>query len=265
MPQIGPLARSVADLALALRLIAGPDGQEWEVPPVPLTPAPERPLRTLRLAWADDFGGVVPSADTRVALERLVGTLASLGATVERTLPRGFDLTLAWETWGELAQAEIGSTEPPEVETAGARFGAASDAEFAIGRGVARAKHATMRQYTTILTRRDALIGAVEQFFGDWDALLCPVTVGPAFPHRPTGTPIEVDGRSIPYWQATLAYTTPWSLTGHPVVVLPLARSAEGLPIGVQLVGRRWGDMELLASAALLAGVIGPWQPPSAV
>jgi amidase len=47
--------------------------------------------------------------------------------------------------------------------------------------------------------------------------------------------------------------------------VLPLARSAEGLPIGVQLVGRRWGDMELLASAALLAGVIGPWQPPSAV
>jgi amidase len=89
MPQIGPLARSVADLALALRLIAGPDGQEWEVPPVPLTPAPERPLRTLRLAWADDFGGVVPSADTRVALERLVGTLASLGATVERALPHG--------------------------------------------------------------------------------------------------------------------------------------------------------------------------------
>jgi amidase len=262
MPQGGPLARSVDDLTLALRLIAGPDGREWEVPPVPLEPAPERQVRSLRLAWTDELGGVTASAETAAALERLAGALAGLGASVERAFPRAFDMAMAWETWGELSQAEIGSSVTPEEEVAVARFGADRDSEVLISRGVAQAVGASMRQYAAILTRRDSLISALEQFLSGWDALLCPVTLGPAFTHRPTSTPIVVDGRPTPYWAATLSYTTPFSLTGSPVVVLPLARSAEGLPIGVQLVGRRWGDMELLAVAAQLAAVIGPWQPP---
>jgi amidase len=58
MNTIGPLSRSVEDLVLALCLMAGPDGYEWEVPPVPLDPMPDRPLKTLRLAWSDDFAAV---------------------------------------------------------------------------------------------------------------------------------------------------------------------------------------------------------------
>jgi amidase len=61
---------------------------------------------------------------------------------------------------------------------------------------------------------------------------------------------------------AGTAYTELFNLTGHPVVVLPLARSAAGLPIGLQVVGRRWGEMPLLAIAARLAMVIGPFQRP---
>lgn len=152
-----------------------------------------------------------------------------------------------------------------EQEASRRRFDAALDSVVAISRGVARATHATMRQYTAILMKRDGLISALEQFFADRDALLCPVTVGPAFPHRPTGTPIAVDGHTIPYWPAVLAYTSPFNLTGHPAVVLPMGRSAEGLPIGLQIVGRRWGEMELLAIAARLAEVIGPWQRPPEV
>ena len=59
-----------------------------------------------------------------------------------------------------------------------------------------------------------------------------------------------------------MAYTSPFDLTGHPAVVLPLAHSAEGLPIGLQVVGRRWSEMQLLAIAARLALVIGPYQRP---
>jgi amidase len=51
-------------------------------------------------------------------------------------------------------------------------------------------------------------------------------------------------------------------LTGHPVVVLPLARSAEGLPIGVQVVGQRWSEMKLLAIAEQLTELTGPFQRP---
>jgi amidase len=96
MARIGPLARSVADLALALRLLAGPDGQDWDVPPVPLEPAPQRALREVRLAWTDDFGGVPITVDTKAALTKLAGEVQRLGTPIERRFPGAFDFTTAW-------------------------------------------------------------------------------------------------------------------------------------------------------------------------
>jgi amidase len=263
MPQIGPLARSVDDVTLVLRLIAGPDGQDWEVPPVPLAPAQARSLNALRLAWTDDFGGVPVTGDTRTALAKLADELQRLGCRIEHRMPTGFDFTTMWETWGEVFQAEVGSAVPPEMETAAtAHPGITADPDLAVARGMARAVGATMRQYTATLVKRDGFIAALEQFFDTWDALLCPVSVGPAIPHCPVSTRVAVDGHTVPYWVATTAYCSPFNLTGHPAVVLPLAHSADGLPIGLQVVGRRWGDMQLLAIAAQLALVIGPFQPP---
>ena len=60
----------------------------------------------------------------------------------------------------------------------------------------------------------------------------------------------------------TVLHSTPQTLTGGPVVVLPMARSKEGLPIGVQLAGKRWSDMQLLNTAGQLAQVTGPFQRP---
>ena len=112
------------------------------------------------------------------------------------------------------------------------------------------------------LTRRDRLITTLERFFGQWDALICPVTVSPAIAHVPFGTPIEVDDRKVPYFIAGTAYTSPFNLTGHPSVVLPLTRSKDGLPIGVQLVAKRWSEPELLALAQKVALITGPFTPP---
>jgi amidase len=121
---------------------------------------------------------------------------------------------------------------------------------------------ATLRQYTESLTKRDALIVVLEQFFERWDALLCPVTVGPAIPHCPFGTPVAVDAQEVPYFIAGTAYTSLFNLTGHPAVVIPLTRSSDGLPIGLQVVGRRWGETQLLDIASRLALVTGPFKPP---
>jgi amidase len=261
MHAIGPIARNVGDLVQVLRLIAGPDGYQWELPPVPVEPARVRPVAQLRLAWTDDFGGVPVTVDTEAALGELAAELDSLGCRVERRGPEGFDVLTAWETCGELAQAETSSIMPPEaVEQAASMF--TEDSEDPLIRGLARGLNATMRHYSAALARRDALISALEQFLGTWDAWLCPVAVGPAFHHCPSGSSIAVDDREVPYWTALTAYTSPFSLTGHPAVVLPLARSAEGLPIGLQVIGRRWGEMPLLAIAAQLADVIGPFRRP---
>jgi len=66
----------------------------------------------------------------------------------------------------------------------------------------------------------------------------------------------------VPYFIAGTAYTSPFNLTGHPSVVLPLTRSKDGLPIGVQLVAKRWSEPELLALAQKVALITGPFTPP---
>ncbi len=262
MNTIGPLARSVEDLTLALRIMAGPDGCQWEVPPVPLDEAAGQPLRMIRCAWTDEFGDVPVTNDTRMALAALAEELRRQGCQIERRAPEGFDFTTAWETWGEIVLAERAATTPERATERVEALGAQPDSATAILRGLARGASASIQQYTESLTKRDALISALEQFLTRWDVFLCPVTVGPAIEHCSFGTPIDVDGQQVPYLVAGIAHTCPFNLTGHPAVVLPLSRSATGLPIGLQVVGRRWGEMQLLAIAAQIAKVIGPFRRP---
>jgi amidase len=259
----GPLARCVEDLALALQVIAGPDPQHPEVPPVPLAPAPKKPWNKLRIAWTDDFGGVPVSGDTRTALGGLVDKLQERGCEVARRIPDSLDFPAVWETYGELRQCEVGAALPPELERECAtNFGVKAGSEDPEMRGMAKRLNATLRQYIATVAKRGAYMAAVEEFFKTCDALLCPVSVGPAFPHCPTGTPIVVDGHPVPYRLGGTGYTSPFSLTGHPVVVLPLASSSDGLPIGVQVVGRRWSEMELLTLAGQLVEITGPFRRP---
>jgi amidase len=241
---------------LALQLIAGPDRSQPDIPPLPLVPA-TMPAR-LRVAWSDRFGDLPVTRDTQNAL----GALAEkLGA--KKRMPAGFDFPGIWETYGELRQCEIGSALSVELEMERATdFGVSPSASDPEMRGMGRRLNATLKQYTETLTKRDAAIAALEEFFESYDVFLCPVTVGPAFPHCKPGTPIAVDDRHVSYRIGGTGYTSPFNLTGNPSVVIPLTRSKEGLPIGVQLVGPRWGEMKLLAIAELFVEVTGPFQRP---
>lgn len=249
----GPLARTVDDLALMFRVMAGTEAGKWEIPPVPVEPVSEPRLKQLRLAWADDFAGAPVSMDTRSALAKLAVELARNGCSVGQCVPPSFDFTLAWELWGEMVPTIIGFN--PEFE-------AFADSGAPMFRGMAKGLHLTLQDYLEQLRKRSELITALEVFFEDWDALICPVMAVPAFPHQTPETPILVDDQVIEYRVATMSHNVPFNLTGHPVVVLPVGRSRDGLPIGVQVVGRRWGEMELLAVAKTLVEVIGPFQRP---
>lgn len=262
MNTLGPLARSVDDLALILKLIAGPDKAEPDVPPVPLAEATERALKSYRFAWSTDFEGIPVTRDTKNAIAKLAVDLVASGCRVEERMPADFDFNAAWEIWGEIAIAERAATGPERVAERVAALNATLGPDVPVGVGSAKGARATIADYMAGLTRRDELIAAMENFFDDCDAFLCPVTVGPAIPHIPWGTPVEVDENKVPYFLAGTAYTCPFNLTGHPAVVLPLAQSAEGLPIGVQVVGRRWSEPELLELARNLALVTGPFRAP---
>ena len=262
MNVLGPLARSVDDLALITRIISGADAAEPDVPPMPWIDAPARPLKAHRIAWSADFSGIPVTRETRQAIETLGAELARAGCPVEQRTPEGFDFEAAWETWGEIAIAERAATGRERSAERVAALNATLGEQYAVARGSAKGVRDGVAEYLVALNRRDALIAILEGFFQSFDALLCPVTVSPAIPHVPFGTPIEVDGRKVPYFIAGTAYTCPFNLTGHPAVVLPLTRSNEGLPIGVQVVGARWSEPGLLALARHISLISGPFVPP---
>lgn len=263
----GPIARSVDDLRLALSLIAGPDGIDRETPPVPLDSAHSHPLRDLRFAWCEQFGSVPVNSDIRRALEKLANELAAQGCKVEQLSPPGFNIDLAWQTWGELMGAMVSPGLNFIVRLLARWVGWAIYWQTPIYRSIERAMFTDMRRWARLLTQRDDLAAALENFLQHWDAWLVPVACTPAFTHRRSSVyypspPIQVDKRLAPYWTATLSYTTPFNLTGSPVAVLPLGRTPQGLPIGVQVVGRRWRDMALLSVAERLSEISGPFRAP---
>ena len=120
----------------------------------------------------------------------------------------------------------------------------------------------SLDKYAAILTERDRLITIMDRFMEKWDAWICPVSMTPAFPHYSFGKPIEVDWVKSPYLLAAGGYTMPLNLTGSPVVVIPIGQCKDGLPIGIQIVGKRWKDMELLTIANEINQAIGGFKNP---
>lgn len=133
-------------------------------------------------------------------------------------------------------------------------------------RAVARGLRFDMRAYNRALNEREEAIFRLETFLSGFDALLCPVATTVAYPGRPmslfSGPPrLSVAGRRLPYLEATIGLTLPFSVTGSPVAALPLGIE-NGLPVGIQVVGRRWGEEALLAVAAQLEPIFGGFVAP---
>jgi len=266
----GPLARSIDDLKLCLTIIAGPDNRDIDVPNVTLTDSPDREVQSLRIAWTDNFGDVPVTAETQATLQTLANKLVQLGCHVEKQNPPGFDFDAAWKTYGEISGMQYGVDVPvflryyiylvtrrqlEDIPTLQSYY-----------------EPMTVKKYFEALAQRDELISALESFLANWDAWLCPVSSTPAFKHQsPTfysgsqpvyNDPLYVDGQPVDYVVANMSYTTIFNLTGSPVVIIPAGNTNEGLPIGIQVVGRRWFDMELLSVAGKIAGVADAFKNP---
>ncbi|MEM9927799.1 MAG: amidase family protein, partial [Cyanobacteria bacterium P01_D01_bin.50] len=106
-------------------------------------------------------------------------------------------------------------------------------------------------------------IAAMEKFLTNWDIWLCPVSPTPAFTHRRRGTPFEIEGKTVPYTLAIGMYNNTTTTAANPIVSLPMGKSSEGLPIGVQVHGKRWSDARLLDISELIVEVVGGFEKPS--
>ena len=259
MGVFGPLARSVEDLETALRIIAGPDGNEAEAAPVPLGPTPALKAKGLRIAVLESNPLVRVSADTGKVVQATAKLLSNAGAKLKRAEPAALDWQQGWDDWCDLWNYMNRVLQPLSERE---RFFAMAQSDDPSARSTARAARLDMAQYFTLLDRRDQVIKRCEAFLDDYDAWLMPVMPDATFIRQKQSEPLVVDGVPHPNFFAGTSYNFLANLTGQPSLVLPCGFSKDGLPIGLQLTGKRWGEAKLFAVAKVLEKLLPPCPVP---
>ncbi|MDM0082417.1 amidase family protein [Variovorax sp. J31P179] len=237
---VGPMARSPADLALALDAIAGPDDAQAIAYRLALPPSRHAALADFRVLLLDTHPLVPTSAAVRSALQRLADGLARAGCRVERGSPLLPDLARVASLWGQLLWAQLGADMP------GAEAGISH------------------RDWIHADRMRAATAHRWRALFAQWDVVLCPVSPTPAFPHDPG----EMETRRLRIDDHEIAYKdqSPWSslatLTGLPATAMPIGLSEEGLPVGMQIIGPYLEDRTTIAFAEAVERAFGGFVPP---
>ncbi len=258
MAVTGPIGKNTADLAFLHPILAGPDKTDPAL--VPLQPASNNTMNPsqIRLAWRQEFGGVPVQEEIKQKIAAMAEELGRAGFILTQTEPKNFPYVKAWETWGAFVGMLGGYDQPNWIRSMGSFFASGSVANSPMQRKIVGP--ITVQGYMEALQAQQDCIDELELFLDDYDAWIVPVSSTTAFQHlKPTQTfgdfslydqGILVDGQKVPYYVATQSYTTPFSLTESPVVTIPIGKDSRGLPIGIQIVGKRFRDMDLLQIAA---------------
>jgi amidase len=167
-----------------------------------------------------------------------------------------------------LLAAVTGARNPDDERQRLAALYATQDDEFS--QAHRRGLLANLGDYFTWHAQREAYRAAYRAFFREWDILLAPITLGPAFPHldiawprdaQSLGLTVEINGRPVPY-DLQLFHPALATLSGQPATAFPLGLTRRGLPIGLQAIGPYLEDRTPIRFAALLGQAFGGFQKP---
>ena len=256
---VGPMARDVHDLELALGVLAGPDA--WDAPAwsLRLPPARHEHIGDFRVAvWLDEPSCPISSA-YRTLLERAAAALAEAGAVVDHAARPAFTFDKAVDTFRHLVSAaEAGSWSLADLD-AMAAAGAEPHGDLFVS--YAPLRH---REWLSWNERRQQQRERWRRFFRSWDVVLLPVTPTAAIRHDHsapmTKRTITVDGATRPYTDQ-MGWVGLTGVSLLPVTVVPIGL-IDGLPVGVQIAGPYLEDHSTLAVGRFLQDALGGFRRP---
>ncbi len=249
---VGPMARTVADLKVLFEIMQGPDDQDTCAAPVPVRWPDNDFVKGLRIGYFEDDGRTPVTQETRLAVRQAAELFRQAGFIVEPFRPEG--LEEAREIWkkffvkiGGMMLNPMFDRHEDEISPTLRQFLDWSAAEPQL----------TANSLLDAWFRRDHLRAHFLRQMRDYAILLCPAAAIPAFRHGERSWP--VDGKQVQYLDAW-SYTEWFNLLGNPAAVVPISWSKEGLPIGVQIVGRPWEEEQVLSIASALESARGEWK-----
>jgi amidase len=248
------MARTMADVALMFRTLAGQDPCDPCSPPVELRQVSAEEARGLTIGVFEDDGLMPVTAETRAAVQAAADALRAAGFRVEPFRPKTLELLrqLWWKFFvqcGAMFYADEIRGREHRLSPVFAEFLSIADSVPKL----------TAAELLSAWADLDTVRAETLEEMREHTVLLCPVASVPAFRHGERSWPVE--GKLVEYLDAW-RYTEWFNALSNPAAVVPVGRSAEGLPIGVQVVGRPFEDERVLAVAGELDRAFG-YRPPT--
>ncbi len=246
---LGPMARTVADVSLLFRVLAGIESAAWSNA---LTDSDQ--LTGLGVCWYD-YDGVTPvSRDTRIAVGAAVAALEKAGLhCVEKQPPAVAEGGRLWiDLYAESSANDLREFYSGCEELAGPLARKILDST---GRKTQRGPE----ELAKVLQERDRLRGELLAMMESTPLIVAPVGAIAAFPHNTSK--LSVDGESMSVFRA-FSYAQTFNVFDLPAVVVRAGSTATGLPINVQIVGRPFEEQTILNAAAIIEAAMGAWTPP---
>ena len=261
----GPLARSAEDLALALSIMAGPTERESVGWSLSLAEPDISSLKDMRVVlWpTDDLAPVDDETQERV---HLIGdTLSRLGAKVSDTARPEFDIRKSNDNYLSLTNAVMSSAKSVEavarIQESVGNLDPADGSQEAVNMRAAVMLH---RDWIRHDFRREKFRRAWDEFFKDWDIVVCPQMASTAFPHDqgPFGQRrLITDGIDQPYFEQL--FWAGLAINAYlPSTVFPTGLASNGLPVGLQAIGGPFQDHLTIEFTRQVADVLGGFVPP---
>jgi Asp-tRNA(Asn)/Glu-tRNA(Gln) amidotransferase A subunit family amidase len=248
---VGPMARTIADVRALFEVLAGPDAGDPHSAPISLRACTEKDLRATRIGMLENSALGTATFETRAAVDRAAKLLSDRGLRVEPFKLHGLDRAL--ELWwyffgpliGHLLRTSLAGQESQLSPMLREYLSNATSSE-----------PLSLETFLQACADRDLLREKILRQMDNVPILLSPVSSAPAFRHG--------EGNYAPGtgYLDTMRYSQWLNLTGFPGASVPIAFSDEGLPIGVQIIGRPFEEELVLAVAEALEQSRGPWQPP---
>jgi Asp-tRNA(Asn)/Glu-tRNA(Gln) amidotransferase A subunit family amidase len=256
---LGPLARSVDDLRLLFQVLAGRSVDKTSENSVPFDAegprTAEGKLKGLRVAWYADDGAVPVSEETRAAVRDASLALTGAGLNVVEEVPPGVEC--AMQLW--LSLFEYATQRFVRAAYAGRESEAGRTARVILERAE-KCDAPTLEKVLAAWEERDRVRALLLRWMELTPLFVAPVGAVPAFRHHEYGR-VEFEGRSVGTFRA-FSYSHPANVFDLPAACVPAGLTREGLPIGVQIVGRPFEEERVLAAARVVEDALGGWRQP---
>ncbi|MFT6123440.1 MAG: amidase [Oleiphilaceae bacterium] len=260
----GPIARTIDDLKLAYEVAYSPRWDYLQYLPINSPTKTYDSLKDYKIGWINQIGPHTVCKETQLVLTSAVKTLQEQGTTVEKITLDSQWVSQIYNIWATLFGFVVGQDfnvfmrQALKLKFRYDAKGSLLDPYKALNRGLSL----NFIIYSKVLRQQQEATAEFSRWFEQYDFILSPTSVGPAFKHNPKHRPIRVNGVKTHYADYCFPFVMPFNATGNPVLVIPGQQDASKLPISIQCIGRHYSEPQLLHFGKLMEEAGFYFRPP---